>query len=84
MTYYIYAYDIYGARSYFTVRTVPKYCKMDKRLLENYFSEIASKKLGVNISKVRLGMYDTEKFDQGHMPSNWYHKGKWISHTTDD
>jgi hypothetical protein len=84
MTIYVYAYDVYGARTYFTVSKVPKYAQQDRRMLENYLSELARHKLGVARKDVRLGDYSTEKFDQSHLPHYMYKKGHWKSHTTND
>ena len=86
MTLYVYAYDVYGARTYFTVSKLPKYLvgHRDTRELRSYLSEIARKKLGVSLANVRLGDWSEEKFDQGHLPSGIYKKGHWRSYTTAD
>jgi len=83
---YVYAYDVYGARTYFRVSKLPGHAKMGARILEDYLTGIAAKKLGVHTSKVRLGHYNDRKFDQGHLPSRVYpgRGGRWLSYTTDD
>jgi hypothetical protein len=82
MTLYVYAYDVYGARTYFTVSKIPRYVTPNK--IYQYLEEIACKKLGVAIRDVRIGTWSDEKFDQGHLPSYIYKKGHWRSYTTDD
>jgi predicted transcriptional regulator with HTH domain len=84
MTIYVYAYDVYGARTYFTVSKIPKVVQQDRRALELYLTGLARKKLGVSLANVRLGDYSDEKFDQGHLPHYIYKKGHWRSYTTND
>jgi len=84
MTIYVYAYDVYGARTYFTISKVPKYALQDRKLLENHLSELARRKLGVARRDVQLGNYSNEKFDQGNLPRHIYKKGHWRSYTTND
>jgi hypothetical protein len=84
MTYYVYAYDRYGARTYFTVSKLPKYAQQSTRDLESYLTNIAAKKLGVMPSSVRLGTYSRYQFDQGHLPHGVYKEGVWRSYTTSD
>jgi hypothetical protein len=83
-TWYVYAYDIYGARTYFIVSNLPKYAKEGRWGLEDYLTTVAAKKLGVSKKNVRLGTYSRESFDQGHLPSYVYQEGKWRSYTTQD
>ena len=84
MTLYVYAYDVYGARTYFTVSKVPNYVHLSGRALIDFLTEHARKKLHVPSKDVRIGKYSDEKFDRGHLPSSIYKKGHWRSYTTDD
>lgn len=80
---YVYAHDYYGGVTYFTVSTIPAYARRSREQLEHYLTKIASKKLGVPISKTYLTKYDNERFEQEHIPSRYYRKGKWVSGTWD-
>lgn len=83
-TYYVYAYDVYGARTYFIVSNIPKYAQEGQGSLSRYLTKIAAGKLSVSMANTRLGDYSKEPFDQGHLPASVYRKGKWRSYTTDD
>ena len=83
-TYYVYAYDVYGARTYFIASNIPKYAQVSNKELERYLTKIAAGKLSVSMANTRLGMYDDAQFDQGHLPSSVYRRGKWKSYTTND
>lgn len=83
-SYYVYAYDVYGARTYFIASNIPQYIMRRHGGVEQYLTKIAAKKLSVSVANTRLGDYSREPFDQGHLPSSVYQKGKWRSYTTND